>query len=219
MHPEIHWQLQFATFAKVANWKKHPWLKLFRFSNGSSFIPNLNNLYVSETVMDAFYNRQLSEIEKRSWIEKDRESAYTRLLFERNNNLAADHVFTMITGSWSRPFWWRPLHRHFRSWSCCRTSRGTTGPSRRWSAGLWECLEALRTPETKKNVCFEKERPHKDINLFVAQINTVTLGIGCGLVGRAVASKTRGLRFEFRHRQNFMQHLFTVNCILLKRRK
>ena len=34
VHHEIHWQLQFTTFAKVVHWKKHPcqfhWLRLFR---------------------------------------------------------------------------------------------------------------------------------------------------------------------------------------------
>ena len=39
---------------------------------------------------------------------------------------------------------------------------------------------------------------------------------GCG----SVASDTRGLRFESSHGQNFIyiEHLFTVNCVL-KRRK
>ena len=45
------------------------------------------------------------------------------------------------------------------------------------------------------------------------------MGSGCSSVGRAVASNTRGPRFESRHRQIFMEHLFTVNCIVLKRRK
>ena len=42
----------------------------------------------------------------------------------------------------------------------------------------------------------------------------------CGLVGRAVASDTRSPRFESSHRQKFIyiEHLFTVNCVL-KRRK
>ena len=38
------------------------------------------------------------------------------------------------------------------------------------------------------------------------------LGSGCGSVGRAVASNTRGLRFESGHWQTYMEHLFTVNC-------
>ena len=46
------------------------------------------------------------------------------------------------------------------------------------------------------------------------------LGSGCGSVGRAVASDNRGTRFESRRRQFFIEHLlFTVNCIVLKRRK
>ena len=35
-------------------------------------------------------------------------------------------------------------------------------------------------------------------------------GSGCGSVGRVVASKTRGLRFESRHRQNFNLIVFTL---------
>ena len=44
-------------------------------------------------------------------------------------------------------------------------------------------------------------------------------GSGCGSVGRAVASDTRGQWFEARHRQIFKEHLFIVNCFVLKRRK
>ena len=47
------------------------------------------------------------------------------------------------------------------------------------------------------------------------------VGSGCGSVGRAVASDTRGPRFESSHRQKkyiFIEHLLTVNCVL-KRRK
>ena len=42
----------------------------------------------------------------------------------------------------------------------------------------------------------------------------------CGSVGRAVASNTRGPRFESSHRQKFIyiEHLFPVNCVL-KRQK
>ena len=36
------------------------------------------------------------------------------------------------------------------------------------------------------------------------------LGSGCGSVGRAVASVTRGRQFESRHRQIFIEHLFFV---------
>ena len=45
-------------------------------------------------------------------------------------------------------------------------------------------------------------------------------GSGCVSVGRAVASDTRGPRFESSHRQKFIyiKHLFTVNCVL-KRQK
>ena len=45
------------------------------------------------------------------------------------------------------------------------------------------------------------------------------MGNGCGSVGRAVASDTRGPRFESSHRQKFIniEHLYTVNCVLKKR--
>ena len=38
-------------------------------------------------------------------------------------------------------------------------------------------------------------------------------GSGCGSVGRAVAFNTRGPRFNSSHRQNFIEHLFIINCI------
>ena len=38
-------------------------------------------------------------------------------------------------------------------------------------------------------------------------------GSGCGSVDRAVASDTRDPRFESRHWQTFIKHLFTVNCV------
>ena len=45
-------------------------------------------------------------------------------------------------------------------------------------------------------------------------------GSGCGSVGRAVASNTRGPRLKYSHWQKFIyiEHLFSVNC-QLKRRK
>ena len=38
-------------------------------------------------------------------------------------------------------------------------------------------------------------------------------GSGCGSVGRAVAFDTRGPRFDSSHWQNFIEHLFIINCI------
>ena len=42
-------------------------------------------------------------------------------------------------------------------------------------------------------------------------------GSGCGSVGRAVAYDTRGLRFDYSHWQNLIEHLFVnvfiINCI------
>ena len=39
------------------------------------------------------------------------------------------------------------------------------------------------------------------------------LGSGCGSVGSEVASDTRDPRFESSHRQTFIEHLFSVNCV------
>ena len=39
------------------------------------------------------------------------------------------------------------------------------------------------------------------------------MGSGCGSVGRAVAFNTKGPRFDSSHRQNFIEHLFIINCI------
>ena len=38
------------------------------------------------------------------------------------------------------------------------------------------------------------------------------MGSGCGSVGRAVASDTRGLRFESSNQQTF-NHIIIINCI------
>ena len=39
------------------------------------------------------------------------------------------------------------------------------------------------------------------------------MGSGCGSAGRAVAFDIRGPRFDSSHRQNFIEHLFIINCI------
>ena len=49
----------------------------------------------------------------------------------------------------------------------------------------------------------------------------IMVGSGCGSVGRAVASDTRGLRIESSRQQLFFinfEQLYTVKCVL-KRRK
>ena len=58
------------------------------------------------------------------------------------------------------------------------------------------------------------------VKCVTRQVYQTILGSGCGSVGRAVISDTRGLRFESRHWQIFIyiEHLLTVNCVL-KRRK
>ena len=38
-------------------------------------------------------------------------------------------------------------------------------------------------------------------------------GSGCGSVGRAVTFNTRDPRFDSSHPQNFIEHLFIINCI------
>ena len=48
------------------------------------------------------------------------------------------------------------------------------------------------------------------------EVRLMVCSSGCGSVGRAVASDTRGLRFESRHRQIFKEHLFTAKCIIEK---
>ena len=56
---------------------------------------------------------------------------------------------------------------------------------------------------------------------LIKQINKLEpKGSGCGSVGRAVTSDTRGPRFKSSHWQKCIniEHLFTVNCVL-KRRK
>ena len=51
--------------------------------------------------------------------------------------------------------------------------------------------------------------PAIEINVGVVAFD---MSSGCGSVGRAVASETRGPRFESSHRQDFIMNIFTVNC-------
>ena len=54
----------------------------------------------------------------------------------------------------------------------------------------------------------------------IARIQNDSVGSGCGSVGRAVASDSRGPRFKSSHWQKnniFIEHLFTVNCVLKRR--
>ena len=58
---------------------------------------------------------------------------------------------------------------------------------------------------------------------FYTNINIKIICSGCGSVGRAIASDTRGPWFGSGHRQKNLfyfeiEHLFTVNCVL-KRQK
>ena len=49
--------------------------------------------------------------------------------------------------------------------------------------------------------------------LIICPISIKLEGSGCGSVGRAVAFDTRGPRFDSSHRQNFIEHLFNINCV------
>ena len=50
-------------------------------------------------------------------------------------------------------------------------------------------------------------------NVKISSKNYALGGSGCGSVGRAVASDTTDPRFESRHRQTLIKHLFSVNCV------
>ena len=68
-----------------------------------------------------------------------------------------------------------------------------------------------------------QNRSRKQDALKVQKADNIRIIVGqwlCGSVGRAVASNTRGLRFESSHLQKFIyiEHSFSVNCVL-KRRK
>ena len=56
-------------------------------------------------------------------------------------------------------------------------------------------------------------RPRGETLKTNIKLSTHYMGSGCGSVGRAVALDTRGPRFDSRHRQNFIEHLFIINCI------
>ena len=50
-------------------------------------------------------------------------------------------------------------------------------------------------------------------NNLRVDLRSLDMGSGCGSVGRAVDSDTRDPRFDSSHRQNFIEHLFIINCI------
>ena len=51
-----------------------------------------------------------------------------------------------------------------------------------------------------------------DGQTLVQKVLILLYGSGCGSVGRAVASDTRGPRYESSHWRNFIINMFTVNC-------
>ena len=54
---------------------------------------------------------------------------------------------------------------------------------------------------------------HRVINCDCKLLYKISYRSGCCSVGGAVAFNTRGLRFDSSHRQNFIEHLFIINCI------
>ena len=71
----------------------------------------------------------------------------------------------------------------------------------------------LVSNELALTICCTDTNVQKDVNLLIT-------GQWLWLVSRAIASDTRGPRFESSHRKIFIniEHLYTVNCVL-KRRK
>ena len=67
---------------------------------------------------------------------------------------------------------------------------------------------------SKRNV--KRERTKEDTKRRVPQKH-ILRGSGCGSVGRAVAFKSRGPRFDSSHSQNFIENLFVnlfiISCI------
>ena len=47
----------------------------------------------------------------------------------------------------------------------------------------------------------------------------LSLGSGCGSVGRAVASDARGLRFESSHRQTFISDIYLFEKTKIKKKR
>ena len=71
-----------------------------------------------------------------------------------------------------------------------------------------------------KATCLQSVQIGKRLFVFYFLL-TLTLFYGqwlCGSFGRAVASDTRGPQFESMQREKIIEHLFTVKCVL-KRRK
>ena len=64
------------------------------------------------------------------------------------------------------------------------------------------------TEHKTPNVLTNKNKKHMKGNVKNANEGSV-----CGSVGRAVASDTRDPQFESSHRQTFIEHLITVNCV------
>ena len=81
-------------------------------------------------------------------------------------------------------------------YSCCLGGRA----HKRHFGGSWDVKETT-------SVVFYCHRRLVRLKIIIM----VELGSDC--VGRAVASDSRDPRFESRHQQTFIEHLFTVNCV------
>ena len=72
----------------------------------------------------------------------------------------------------------------------------------------WDCYRRIRASWPLSHDQFLS---HIWVDCFLNLL--ILLGSGCGSVGRAVAFNTRGPWFDSSHRQNFIEHLFIINCI------
>ena len=99
------------------------------------------------------------------------------------------HLCPNKTNRWSAVQWYFSL-----SW--CYLDKVCPNKTNRWSAVQWY---------------FPLSWCYLDKGYVVAK--KVSWGSGCGSVGKAVDSDTRGPRFKSRHFQSFYWILFTVNCI------
>ena len=93
------------------------------------------------------------------------------------------------------------------------------GHSKRYQSSLSD-VDGWNSTQTYKNsTCCPNYSQRVLIQILVDK-GFCFFGQCCGSVGRAVASDTRGPQFKSSHRQKFIniEHLYTVNCVL-KRRK
>ena len=108
-------------------------------------------------------------------------------------------------------FWWKKITMHFSSWQI-RTFYVDI-----WSLVYFCCNEYIYlSPKyfvfrTNPGIFFVYFWSFQTSMHFSNKL--ILKRSGCGSVGRAVAFDTRGPRFDSSHRQNFIEHLFIINCI------